>query len=145
MKYRVFILSNMLLLVLFINSKCQDKSSQGNTITNEDTSFIRKEYHLVRTRKNNDGRQVYEKWTNDKDTSKSIIILYVDNKLSSLGYYRNNLHDGALISCYDNGVVWIRANYVNGEKHGPFKYYDEKGELFAVEEYKNGTLVSTKK
>jgi len=140
---RKYSLLTVLMLVAFVSSKCQNKSSDDNTITNEDTSFIRNEYHLT-NRKNFEVGDIYETWTNNKDTSKTIIKLYIDNRLAGLVSYREKLQDGIFLRCYENTTLWIRANYVNGKKHGYFKYYDEKGKLFAIEEYDHGVLLQTK-
>jgi antitoxin component YwqK of YwqJK toxin-antitoxin module len=136
----------VLMLVLFVGSRCQDKTettTTGNRITKEDTAFIGNDYRLTQTRDNGKG-QVYEMWTNRQDTSRQIIKFYKDNKLISFGTYKSRQHEGIDIRCYPSGIVWIRSNFVKGQRHGRVKYYDEKGELNAIEEYRNGTLVSTK-
>ncbi len=58
--------------------------------------------------------------------------------------YKNRQHDGIYVNCYDDGIAWMRGNFINGKRNGRFKYYDEKGQLYAIEEYNNGTLLSTK-
>lgn len=44
---------------------------------------------------------------------------------------------------YQNGKVKISGIYKNDEKHGTWKYFDEKGTLIKEEEYQEGKLVKS--
>ncbi len=54
--------------------------------------------------------------------------------------YDDGLPDGEAEFYYRTGKIKIEAEYRKGQKHGKWKYYNEKGELIGKEKWKNGVL-----
>ena len=42
---------------------------------------------------------------------------------------------------YNNGILFIKGGYLNGERHGTWKMWNYEGELIMVKKYKKGREV----
>lgn len=51
-----------------------------------------------------------------------------------------NGNDSAVVTYHDNGKTKEKGSYRNGEKHGKWKTYDEKGDKIKETRYKNGQM-----
>ncbi len=56
----------------------------------------------------------------------------------SILYYQGQLFNGLGYELYQNGELWIEANYKDGRCDGVLKEWDQKGQLKLEENYKSG-------
>ncbi len=116
--------------------------------------------------KMSEGKYVNDKvhglWTFYRDNGqKSFEINYVNGKVhgklvewriyggwkdpvldyKSVVNYKNDKLDGSFEHWHLNGQKEIEGNYVNGNEHGEWKYFDEQGKLEKTSAWDNGRLV----
>lgn len=61
--------------------------------------------------------------------------------LKSQELYLNNLKNGLSDYFYRNGNVRLSVNYVQGEKHGIAREYNEQGRLISIIDYRHGKAI----
>ncbi len=57
----------------------------------------------------------------------------------------HGLKQGSWKFFWDNGQLKMEGNFLNGKKHGFFKFYDESGNFLYVEKYENDQLITDAK
>lgn len=79
-------------------------------------------------------------------TSSKAVFWYQNGKKQSEGaILSNRVFDGAWTAWFETGVINYEGSYVNGQKHGTWKWYDVSGKLTLIETYANDVLVSSVK
>ncbi len=68
------------------------------------------------------------KWYNEK------------GRVRETASYKNGKLDGKNLVYYEDGSLYVDANYVNGELEGEYKYFNEKGAMLQKKYFKNGKL-----
>ena len=70
------------------------------------------------------------------------IIEYKNGKITSIQYVnridRNGKKQGKWVQFWSNGILKSEGHFLNGQKHGFFKFYARDGNLVKVEKYQNG-------
>ena len=57
--------------------------------------------------------------------------------------YKNGERDGLYEEFYSNGQLRSRGNYIDGERDGLWRIFDEDGNLTRTLTYRNGVMVET--
>ena len=82
---------------------------------------------------------IYDKGeVNDVNTS-----YYEDGKVKSKTNLTYGINNGLIERFYPNGKLKESIPYLNDEKHGEAKYYNESGQLTKTEYYYNGTMYAS--
>ncbi|MBR9845486.1 MAG: tetratricopeptide repeat protein [Algicola sp.] len=68
---------------------------------------------------------------------------YEDGKIKSKRSLTYGIDNGLYEKFYANGNIKESVQYLNDEKHGEAKYYDESGQLTKTEYYANGTMYAS--
>ena len=69
-------------------------------------------------------------------------VEYINNgQLWVKGNYKDGERDGLWEIYHDNGQLKNRGNYKDGEQEGLHEYYDEEGNLTKTEEWKDGKRI----
>ena len=55
---------------------------------------------------------------------------------------RDNKRNGMFITYYPNGKIELDANYLNGLRHGKWKYFNDQGGFLYELDYDNGELLN---
>ena len=83
------------------------------------------------------------KYRLEYNKKKEIIYLQRFFKDGKLERFRNcdpQIKRCVEISYYPNGEKRMAGSYMNGKKHGMWKYWDKDGECFLMQEYSRGKL-----
>ncbi len=79
-------------------------------------------------------------------TKGTAMYWYANGNKSSEGKMSTGMHhEGNWTGWYENGNKNYEGAYINGQKEGTWKWYNEKGEKLQEEVYKAGALISSKK
>ena len=67
-----------------------------------------------------------------------IIFVLLKQYIIMNGFNENGLKEGPWEEYHDNGKLWYKVNYVNGNFHGLSEWYDSNGKLWYKVNYVNG-------
>jgi len=65
------------------------------------------------------------------------VSFYDNGDLESVSFDKNNKRNGRVLYFYKNYILKADEHYIDGLKHGEFKYYDSTGILTDFEKYNN--------
>jgi len=73
---------------------------------------------------------ISKNWRFTSEAEKNIIQLFIT--------YKENKRHGICMEWHANGILAEESNYLEGEKHGAYKYFDKEGNIIREELYLNG-------
>lgn len=74
----------------------------------------------------------------DFSTGKAVYYWQDGKKYSEGKMLAGMIQDGAWTTWHSNGVKNTEGSYIKGQKHGDWKFYDEKGNHYFTEKWNNG-------
>ena len=98
---------------------------------------------LVKTKSEFSEGQLQKKvgFENGKETTEERYEYYENGQLWIRENYKDGQQHGLTELYYENGQLSIKGNFKNGEQHGLLKYFSEDGSLQRSYKYENGEMI----
>lgn len=135
------------LLPLFLITSCQSNSAEGEsdipeiqTVSEEVSAETENQSSEQKSgmyiEKYPNGQVKMEGMLNKQNERNGLWISYYENGVKwSESYYEHGLLNGHSVTFFPNGKIRYVGEYINDEKVGEWKFYDEAGELSKTENF----------